>query len=246
MTTKASKTRPGKDSRLGDIVAADFRSAAVFDAHDIDYCCGGAVTLGQVCARKGLDSEAMIGEIEAATAAPLARGENYAAWEPGFLADYIVNVHHSWLRENDPGIVAYTAKIASVHGERHPELGEIAEIFAKIAVDMEAHLREEEEIFFPALKRVQAAGAAGTPVAAADRATLEKALESLGSDHEEIGDATHRIRALSKAYALPSDACSSYAVTYGKLAEFEEELHKHVHLENNLLFPKAKALLGLG
>ena len=243
MTTFAPNGVLGKESKLGDIVASDIRSAAVFDAHDIDYCCGGTVTLGQVCGQKGLDSAALIGEIEAATKAPLSRNENYAAWEPGFLADYIVNVHHSWLRENDERIVAYTAKIASVHGGRHPELLEIAPLFATIAKDMTVHLREEEETFFPAIKRAAAAVAAGGPVVAADRAALDKALEGLFRDHEEIGDATHRIRALSKSYALPADACSSYTVAYGKLAEFEEELHKHVHLENNVLFPKARALL---
>jgi len=243
MIATTPTARFGAESKLGDIVAADFRSAAVFDAIGIDYCCGGAVTLAQVCGQKGLDSAALIEKIESATAAPLSRNENYAAWEPSFLADYIVNVHHSWLRENDGSIVAYTAKIASVHGSRHPELAEIAAIFAKIAADMEVHLREEEELFFPAIRRIQAAVAAGAPLDAADKETLGRALESLGRDHEEIGEATHRIRALSKAYTLPEDACSSYAVTYAKLAEFEEDLHKHVHLENNILFPKARAFL---
>ena len=244
MISTTPTARFDAETRLGDIVAADFRSAAVFDAVGIDYCCGGAVTLGQVCDQTGLDKAAFIEKISAATAAPLSRNENYAAWEPSFLADYIVTVHHSWLRENDGSIVAYTAKIASVHGSRHPELAEIAAIFAKIATDMEVHLREEEELFFPAIKRIQAAMAAGAPIDSEDRATLGRALDSLGRDHEEIGDATHRIRALSQAYSLPGDACSSYAVTYAKLAEFEEDLHKHVHLENNILFPKAWAFLG--
>ncbi|HUX42421.1 MAG TPA: iron-sulfur cluster repair di-iron protein [Rectinemataceae bacterium] len=243
MIATTPTARFGAESRLGDIVAADFRSASIFDAIGIDYCCGGDVTLAQVCGQKGLDSAALIGKIESATAAPLSRNENYAAWEPSFLADYIVNVHHSWLRENDGSIVAYTAKIASVHGSRHPELAEIAAIFAKVAADMEVHLREEEDRFFPAIRRIQAAVAAGSSLDADDKATLGRALESLGRDHEEIGEATHRIRALSKAYALPEDACSSYAVTYAKLAEFEDDLHKHVHLENNILFPKARAFL---
>lgn len=244
MTATTHIGRLDPDSKLGDIVAADFRSAAVFDAHDIDYCCGGTVTLGQVCDQKGLDRAALVTELEQAAVAPLSRNENYAAWEPSFLADYIVNVHHAWLKENDASIVAYCAKIASVHGSRHPELAEIAAVFSKIAADMEIHLRAEEELFFPAVKRAQAAVAAGAPLAAEDQAILRSALAGLGRDHEEIGEATHRIRALSSAYSLPADACSSYAVTYSKLAEFEEELHKHVHLENNILFPKTKALLG--
>ncbi len=119
---------------------------------------------------------------------------------------------------------------------------EIATIFDEIAADMAAHLREEEEVFFPAIKRIHAARKAGSVPAAEDIETIKSSLSKLGHEHEVIGDATHTIRHLAKEYAIPSDVCNTFAVTYQKLKEFEDDLHKHVHLENNILFPKAAQL----
>jgi regulator of cell morphogenesis and NO signaling len=224
---------------VGAIVAEDYRSAAAFERHGIDFCCGGRATLGEACRAKGLEPEALLAEIaQAREAGPVDRGRNFSAWELGFLADYIVNTHHAWLRENDPSIAAYAAKIAEVHGANHPELVEISALFSKIAADMVEHLREEEELFFPTLKRLEAAGKSGRSAAADDLGLARDSLAGLGRDHEAIGEATHRIRALASGYLLPPDACATYALAYRKLAEFEEELHEHVHLENNVLFPR--------
>jgi regulator of cell morphogenesis and NO signaling len=227
---------------IGDIVAADYRAAGVFEKHGIDFCCGGQIPLSEASREKGLDPTALLAEIDAAMKSPIDRSRNFVAWESPFLADYIINTHHSWLRENDPAIVSYTTKIASVHGRNHPELAEIARIFAKIASDMTGHLREEEEVLFPAIRRIDASRKAGSAPTAADQATMAASLATLGRDHEEIGGATHEIRRLAAGYALPADACTTYALTYAKLAEFEEDLHQHVHLENNILFPRAAAL----
>mgnify|MGYP003487761464 FL=1 len=228
---------------IGEIVAADFRTARVFEKNGIDFCCGGKVNLETVCTEKGLDLAEISGELEAVQAEPTDRSQNYAAWALPFLIDYIVNTHHAYLKENDEQIAAYASKIAAVHGAHHPEVIRIATIFEKIASDMAAHLKEEEEVFFPAVKRVKASLIAGATTDARDRETIQESLLRLHREHEEIGDAVHEIRHLSRNYEIPADVCNTFMLTYRKLKEFEDDLHKHVHLENNILFPKAAAIV---
>ena len=227
---------------IGEIVAADFRTATVFENHGIDFCCGGKVALAATCAEKGLDLAAITRELEAVQNQSAERSQNYSSWSLPFLADYIVNTHHVYLKENDDQIAAYAQKIASVHGAHHPEVIRIAAIFGKIATDMVGHLKEEEEVFFPALKRADAARTAGSAPDASDRETIRASLLRLHREHEEIGTAIHEIRHLAKGYAIPEDVCNTFMLTYRKLNEFEDDLHKHVHLENNILFPKAAEL----
>ena len=233
---------PIETATIGAIVAADYRTAKVFEARGIDFCCGGKIPLATACAQNGLDLALIMRELEAVQNEPGNRSENYGAWSLSFLADYIVNTHHVYLKENDDQIAAYARKIAGVHGANHPEVIEIAALFAKIATDMTAHLKEEEEVFFPAVKRAEAAKTSGQQPAAEDRETMRTSLERLHREHEEIGEAVHAIRHLARDYAIPSDACNTFTVTYQKLKEFEDDLHKHVHLENNILFPKAAQL----
>ncbi len=227
---------------IGEIVAADYRAATVFEKHGIDFCCGGKVALVTACREKGVDIAVVVHELEAVQGQPVDRSRNYSSWALPFLADYIVNTHHAYLKENDAQIAAYARKIAAVHGVHHPEVIRIAAIFDKIVVDMAGHLKEEEEVFFPALKRAEAARIARVSPDAQDRETIRASLVKLEREHEEIGDAVHEIRRLSGEYALPGDVCNTFMVTYRKLKEFEDDLHKHVHLENNILFPKAAEL----
>ena len=230
------------ESTVGDIVSADYRTAEIFEKHGIDFCCGGKVPLADVCLEKGLNIAVLTNEIESLRHEPIGRSQNYSVWELPFLADYIVNTHHGYLKENDEQIASYTRKIAGVHGSRHPEVIQIAAIFQKIAHDMVGHLQEEEEVLFPAIKRADAARAAGNVPEANDRETIRNSLIRLLREHEEIGEAVHAIRHLSKEYAIPADACNTFMITYQKLKEFEDNLHKHVHLENNILFLKAAQL----
>jgi regulator of cell morphogenesis and NO signaling len=237
-------TEDRRDKSVGEFVAEDYRTATVFERYGIDFCCGGKVPLSTACRDKGIDPATMLAEIEAARSEPLERSRNYAAWGLPFLADYIIETHHGYLNENTAQIAVYARKIAEVHGERHPEVIEITGIFDRIAADMAAHLREEEEVLFPAIKRIDAARKAGAPPEPEDAETLRASLAKLHEEHDAIGDAVHEIRDLSNRYAIPDDACTTFAVTYKKLKEFEDDLHKHVHLENNILFPKAARLGG--
>lgn len=231
------------ETTIGEIVAADYRTAGIFEGHGIDFCCGGKIPIAEACKAKGIELVALVSELESLQHEPFDRSQNYSSWSLSFLADYIVNTHHVYLKENDDQIVAYAQKIASVHGERHPEVIRIAAIFEKIATDLVAHLKEEEEVFFPALKRAEAARTNGSNQPdAKDRETIKNSLVRLHRDHEEVGDAIHEIRRLANGFKIPDDVCNTFMLTYRKLDEFEEDLHKHVHLENNILFLKAAQL----
>jgi regulator of cell morphogenesis and NO signaling len=241
-TAKTLDRMDFSEKTVGQIVAEDFRTAEVFNKYGIDFCCGGSVPLSEACREKGADPAAVVRELEAAKSSLVGRELNYGQWELPFLADYIVNTHHAYLRENTGQIAAYVRKIAEVHGTRHPEVVEIADIFDRVAADMEGHLEEEEEILFPAIRRIAAARKAGPPAEPEDLERIRDSLAQLDREHQEIGDAVHVIRDLSKGYVVPGDACNTYLVTYRKLREFEDDLHKHVHLENNILFPRATKL----
>ena len=228
---------------IGEIVAEDYRTAKIFENHGIDFCCGGKTTLSAICMEKGIDVASITEELEAAKSNPVERSQNFASWELSFLIGYIINVHHTYIKENTGQIAAYSHKIAEVHVAHHPEVIEIAAIFDKMATDLTIHLQEEEETFFPAVKRVDMDKKTGATPAASDLETIKNSLVKLSKEHEEVGDAIHKIRYLAGGYAIPGDVCNTFMVTYQKLKEFEDDLHKHVHLENNILFPKAAQLL---
>ena len=226
---------------VGAVVARDYRAAAIFERYGIDFCCGGNVPLAKACQDNGIDQEALRRELEQAAAQPVDRSQNYDAWELPFLADYIVNTHHIYLRENIPTIGSYAHKIAQVHGAYHPEVVEIAGIFDKLAADMALHLQKEEEQLFPAIRKLVSLEKEGN-AAAGDVEELRKILAELSHEHDEVGAAIHEIRRLADDYTVPADVCNTFMVTYRKLREFEDDLHKHVHLENNILFLKAARL----
>ncbi|MRR53452.1 MAG: iron-sulfur cluster repair di-iron protein [Deltaproteobacteria bacterium] len=230
------------DRTIGEIVADDYRTARVFEDHGIDFCCGGKIALSAICRDKGIELAVIEQELAAVKVASLDRSLNYSAWELPFLVDFIVNTHHAYLHDNMEQIAGYTRKIAEVHGSNHPEVQEIAEIFSKMVTDLTDHLQYEEGVFFPSIKRCDAAGKSHAVPDAIDLETIRAGLEKLQQEHEEVGDAIHRIRHLARDYEIPGDACNTFMLTYQKLEEFEDDLHKHVHLENNILFPKAAQL----
>jgi len=243
MKQSTPQTAESKEMQtIGDLVALDYRVAEVFDRYGIDFCCGGKVPLATACQEKGINLEELLGELNKAADKPVDHSQNYGAWELPFLADYIVNTHHAYLKENTAGIAAYAHKIAQVHGEHHPEVIEIAEIFDKMAADLTLHLRQEEELLFPAIRKMTMLEKVHAEPGAGVIEALKSELVALTHEHDEIGAAIHEIRRLAKDYAIPDDVCNTFMVTYQKLKEFEEDLHKHVHLENNILFPKAAKL----
>lgn len=221
---------------VGDLVAEDYRRAAVLKRFGIDFCCGGGKTLGAACQKKGVE----LGELERALAAADGRGHapqaRVTTWEPGFLADYVVNEHHAYVRESLPVLRAFTQKVARVHGAARPELVEIAGLVEEVALDLEAHLASEEEVVFPRIKAL----AAGDPNGSGR--TLRELIDEMEGEHDRAGELMREIRRLSSGYVPPEGACNTYRAAFAKLEEFEDDLHRHVHLENNVLFPKALAL----
>jgi regulator of cell morphogenesis and NO signaling len=222
---------------VGEIVAADNRTASVFKEAGIDFCCGGKKTLEESCHEKGIDPEDLAVKLENVDTIPGAVKLDFNEWDPVFLSDYIVNVHHKFVRKNLPELVHYTGKIASVHGMNHPELTVIADLIVQVNDELQKHMKKEEEILFPAVKEMFSGGASEV------RATLERELPLLFGEHEFAGGALDRINEITHGYSLPEDACNSYRLAFSLLEKFEDDLHIHVHLENNILFPKIQEKL---
>ncbi|MFA6127517.1 MAG: iron-sulfur cluster repair di-iron protein [Bacteroidales bacterium] len=224
---------------IGEIVADDFRAASIFKNAGIDFCCGGNKGFRETCEEKGINPETLVRELNEIVMEPLGPALNFKDWDLGFLSDYIKNTHHKFVLKNLPELVYYTQKIASVHGEHHPELIEIAQLFSKINDELLQHLRNEEEVLFPAIKAVLNNRNAGS------KAVIISEIRRMSGEHEFAGGAMDHISELSNQYLVPDDGCNSYRMTYKLLQEFEEDLHIHVHLENNLLYPKALKLAGV-
>ena len=227
------------------VVAGDSRTAAVFERHGIDYCCGGDRTIDEACREAGVSVEVVLADLAALPDTDAAPPPRFAAWDPGFLVDYIVANHHAYVRGALPTILAHTRKIAEKHGARHPELAEIARTFEDVAGELTQHMMKEEHILFPYVKTLAAQAAAGCPPSPSPFGTVANPIHMMEREHESAGGAMRRIRELSHGYRLPDDACETYQITFAELQEFERDLHQHVHLENNLLFPKAIELEGL-
>jgi len=225
-----------EEQLLGNIVAMDFRAASVLSKAGLDFCCGGSKTLDAACREKGISTEEIIEKLSDLENQPVIPGQNFNEWQPGFLSDYIVNVHHSYIRRTVPDLLFYTDKIMNVHGDRHPELSEVAVLFAKLSHELLLHLDREEKVLFPAIKE-----AVRTRSSEALK-TIAGEMPGMSSEHEFVGGTMDKINEITGGYNVPADGCNTYAVTYRLLKEFEDDIHIHVHLENNILFPKSLKL----
>lgn len=222
-----------KTSTIGEIVALDHRAASVFKEAGIDFCCGGKKSIEEACSEKSIDSSELMGKLKKLESTPDTSTLNFNEWDPGFLCDYIVNTHHKYVQKSLPELVRYTDKIASVHGERHPELAEVADLFSQINRELLQHMKKEEEVLFPSIKDVLSSGSGKA------KSIITSEIELLSVEHEFAGGAMDQINKITGNYSVPADGCNTYHVTFKLLQEFEDNLHVHVHLENNILFPKA-------
>ena len=227
------------EETLGQIVATDLRKAQIFKKYGLDFCCGGKKTVKQACAEKGLDVTKIEQELQQADKIPLSRPLPYGDWSLDFLSDYIVNTHHSYVNKNLPDIKAYSEKVMKVHGAQHPELVRINQLVQEIYAELVAHMAKEEKILFPYIKELVLANKNTSPLHAAHFGSVQTPINMMEMEHELVGKNLEEIRGLSNNYLLPEDACASYSLLYRLLDEFEEDLHLHIHLENNILFPKA-------
>lgn len=225
-----------KDLTIGEIVAKDFRTAEVFKNAGIDFCCGGKKSLEQACSEKGIDTISIKAELEMFENTPQSSVNDFNEWDLGFLCDYIVNTHHKFVLKSLPQLVSYTQKISSVHGSNHPGLTEIANLFSQVNTELLQHLRKEEDVLFPAIKRAIANNSLEA------KEIIISEINRMSWEHEFAGGTMDKINEMTKGYQVPSDGCNTYQVTFKLLHQFEDDLHIHVHLENNILYPKALEL----
>jgi len=227
---------------LGEIVSGDYRAAAVFEKYGIDFCCGGQRTLEAACQAKQIDADAVLVDIERECAGARDGAPEYATWEPSALVAYIVSKHHAYVRKALPTITAYTHKLVAVHSANHPELLQVDRLFSGVAAEMTSHMMKEERILFPFIVELQEAAERGGPAPVIPFGTVANPIRMMEDEHESAGAAMAYIRELTANYTVPDDGCTTYRVGLQELEAFEQDLHAHVHLENNILFPKALAL----
>ncbi len=218
---------------IGEIVTEDFRAAEIFKNAGIDFCCGGNKSLNTACSEKSIDPEIILTKLEDMEKTPAGNNMNYKDWDISFLADYIVNTHHKFVLKSLPELVFYTQKIANVHGMNHSELNEVADLFIDINRELLQHLQKEEEVLFPAIKEALKSNNSEA------KAIIKTEIERMSTEHEFAGAAMDKINELTSNYRIPDDACNTYIVSLKLLQQFEDDLHIHVHLENNILYPKA-------
>ncbi len=237
-----------KPLTIGELVTEDFRKAEVFSKYGLDFCCGGAKSLTEACKEKGINEKEVETALTEVESKAKNRQQDFNSWDLDFLVDYILNIHHKYVKESVTMLYDISEKVANVHGENHPEVIRIAGLFDTIASDLNTHIQKEETILFPFIKKLAVAKRENTKMESASFGSIESPIRTLESEHVAVGGSMDEINRLSSGYAIPEDACSSYRALYSKLDEFEQDLHRHVHLENNILFPKAiqleKELLG--
>lgn len=231
-----------ENTTVGELVAADFRAAAVLNRFGIDFCCGGRRTLADACDARKLDAATVLTEVSAACAASRDSAPRFNEWEPQTLVAYIVGNHHTYVRRALPMIGAYVRKLAATHAAAHPELLEVERLWEEITSEMSSHMAKEEQVLFPYIVELADAAPRGEAVAPPPFGSIEFPIRMMESEHESAGGAMARIREITGGYIPPADGCTTYRVCFQELNAFEEDLHAHVHLENNILFPKALAL----
>ena len=228
------------ETPVGEIVRASFKTARIFENHGIDFCCGGEKSLAAACSEAGVDPEELLPGIFSMLEISDADSEYFESLAPEDLIDYIIKRHHGYLNDNVPFLQQKLKKLCEVHGSHHPELFEIMELFDDAAGNLSTHMKKEELILFPLIKKISKANADNLTLG--NDKSLKGIIEVMHDEHSTEGRRFERISRLSGNYSVPPDGCGTFEVTYNTLAEFEEDLHKHIHLENNILFPNALKL----
>ena len=226
---------------IGELVAEDYRRAAVFSKYKLDFCCKGNRTLPEACEAKNLELDQILADLESITdnACRIPSAENLP---PGQLAQYIEKVHHTYVEEAISQLGPYLNKVVSAHGNSNPELVEIAQEFKNSAGELVKHMRKEELILFPYIRKLEEALKEKEAFTKPHFQTIENPVRMMRDEHQAEGERFEKIRSLTNNYEVPEGACNTFRVTYALLEEFEKDLHRHIHLENNILFPQAQQL----
>lgn len=221
------------DRTVGEIVAESPSLARVFQSFGIDFCCQGGRTLREACDLKKIAPAAVIDQLEAGMRDNQNPVANPALLSQVDLVEHIVGTHHAYLRSELPRIHAMTQRVATVHGGHTPSLVKVHEIFTEMAAELDSHIMKEETILFPAILAMQAEGSAPMP--------LDGPIARMLQEHDDAGAALAELRELTNGFTPPPEACNTYRALFAGLLELEDDLHRHIHLENSVLFPKALA-----
>jgi regulator of cell morphogenesis and NO signaling len=208
----------------------------VFQRHGIDFCCGGKRPIGAVCKEQGLSFPDIAREIQSSAAGPGEGGRDWAREPLALLIEHIVNRYHQRLREELPVLEGLALKVARVHGEKAAHLARLAAIVEALSADLHSHMRKEEMVLFPAIEAIEGNGRPAMPISAP--------ISVMEHEHDHAGDLLAELRAITNGYELPEWACTTFRALYRGLETVETDMHVHVHLENNVLFPRALALVG--
>jgi len=229
-----------KEKTVAAIVSENIKAAHVFKKHGIDFCCGGGISVNKACKENGVNYTVLKNELK--VVGSVSKSFNYSVWELDFLVDHIINIHHSYVEENVTLLLQYADKVSKVHGAHHDELITINELFKEVAAELTTHMKKEELILFPYVKQMVKAKREGVDPKFPQFVTVNNPIKMMESEHEFAGEIFKTIARLSNDYKVPEDACNTFRAFFEKLEEFEQDLHQHIHLENNILFPKAKEL----
>jgi regulator of cell morphogenesis and NO signaling len=227
-------------TRIGDIVLAQPATMRVFEALNVDYCCGGHRTLAQACAHAGKDLAVVLPQLETVQAEPAAPSDP-GPWREAPLTDLIAHIeatHHAFTRSELARVAPLMEKVLQVHGEHHPELARINGCFQAMRQDLLPHLDKEEQILFPFIRNLEA----GQAPSGHCFGSVENPIRAMQNEHEQVGDILRDLRDLTHDYTPPEDGCGSYRSLFLGLHSLEQDLHLHIYLESHLLFPRAIAL----
>ena len=232
MTVSAAKT-------VRDLAVEVPNATRVFEKLGIDYCCGGKRSLDEACASANLRVPEVLSALEAAAESANAAPVDLPSGSLSELIDHVVRTHHKFTREEIVRLKALLEKVCSVHGKNHPELLSIRETFAGLAQELSLHLMKEENVLFPYILRMEESILQNEPVPPPPFGNVQHPIRMMTQEHDSAGEALREMRAASQGYMLPEDACISYKTLYQALQGLESDLHQHIHLENNVLFPRA-------
>lgn len=228
-----------QESIIGEIVKINYKTASLFEANHIDYCCSGEVTLSEACTRAGVDSNQLISQLDVMLGQDDPDAHYFNTMSLDDLCNYIVRRHHSYVRESIPFLRKNLEKLYQVHGNDHLELLNVIELFNNSADNLIKHMQKEEIVLFPYIVKLVLAVENNTQPVTAPFGSVANPIGMMMADHHDEGDRFSEISKLTQQYKYPADACATFMVTYSKLKDFENDLYRHIHLENNVLFPKA-------
>ena len=223
---------------VGEIVRDRPSLSRLFEQAKVDYCCGGKKTLDEACRNQGIDPQTFLAQLEAISNSNTEIEMNVATLSLTKLADHIEQTHHSYLHTELPRLGKMVAKVAAVHGEKEPRLHQIKDIFLAISQELETHLQKEEKILFPMIRQLESSAI----VPSFHCGTIANPVHQMEFEHDEAGVALGQLRQLTDNYTPPEWACNTYRAMLDGLLNFEQDMHQHIHKENNVLFPKAISL----